>query len=99
MELQFAELLSLILTGIVLVQSALLYRSVSRESWDKFLDSGATAAKQTEGTLDDKIVAGAKMATPFLDKLNFFKREPETTVTTTTTVSTPSSDDDLPIAG
>lgn len=96
MTLTFPELLSLILVASVLVQSAMLYHSVPRATWDSFLESGERAAKQTEGKVDDAIIAGAKQVTPFLDKLGFFKQDP------TTTVSTPSDDkmsNDLSSAG
>lgn len=97
MQLQFSELLSLILVAGVLVQSAMLYHSVPRSTWDSFLESGERAAKQTEGKVDDAIIGAAKQATPILDKLGFFKREE--TVTTVTEVPSVSDDSQAPLAG
>lgn len=73
MELQFAELLSLILTGVVLVQSAMIHRSVPRESWDKYLEQSEQAAKKTESQIDDKIAQVQRnWLTPFMEKFGMF---------------------------
>ena len=71
MELQFAEVLNLLLLSTVLIQSAFIARSIPREAWENFWKEAGHAASKTENTTDDKIVAGSRsILTPVLERFN-----------------------------
>ena len=76
MELQFAEVLNLLLVGVVLVQSGFIARSIPRESWEKFWQLAGEAADKTPNTVDNKLVAGGRgILTPVLERFNLIKAE------------------------
>jgi hypothetical protein len=77
MELQFAEVLNLLLVGVVLIQSGFLARSIPRETWDNFWSLAGEAVSKTPNTTDDKIVAGGRnILTPILERYNLIKSTP-----------------------
>lgn len=76
MELQFAELFNLLLASIVVLQSVMIHRSVSREDWKAYLDKSENAAAKTPNTIDDKIAQGQRtILTPVLEKFGIFGKE------------------------
>jgi hypothetical protein len=107
-QLNFSEVLNLLLLATVLVQSAMVYRSVPRESWDNFLNKATEVTEKTPNALDNKVLRIVRdTVNPLFDRIGVFDKEaviPATTTTTTTTVSAaPFADDkldnDLSVAG
>lgn len=74
MELDFSQLMQLILTGVILVQSAMIHRSIPRESWDKYLAESDAAVAKTSSTLDDKFAALQRgIVTNLMERAGFFQ--------------------------
>jgi hypothetical protein len=106
-QLNFAEIFNLLLLATVLVQSAMIHRSVPRESWDAWLNKATEVADKTPSALDNKVLRIVKdTVNPLFDRIGVFDKETlQPTVTTTTTVSTPpfvdndKMNNDLSVAG
>lgn len=105
-QLNFAEIFNLLLLATVLVQSAMIHRSVPKEAWNDWLNKATEVADKTPSNLDNKVLRVIKdTVNPLFDRIGVFdKATLQPTTTVTTTVSTPpftedKLDNDLSAAG
>lgn len=75
MELNFTELLVLLSMGFNIVSLLLVYRSIPREAWDKFLNKATTIADATPNQLDNKVLRIVKdTVNPLFDRIGVFDK-------------------------
>lgn len=104
-QLNFSELFNLLLLATVLVQSAMIHRSVPKEAWNDWLNKATEVADKTPSQLDNKVLQIVRdTVNPLFDRIGVFDKDTvdvgtgtDTTVTTTTTVS--KTDDNVGLAG
>jgi hypothetical protein len=95
-QLNFAEIFNLLLLATVLVQSAMIHRSVPKEAWNDWLNKATEVADKTPSALDNKVLRIVRdTVNPLFDRIGVFDKETvdvgtgtDTTVVTTTTVNT-----------
>lgn len=72
-QLDFNQLMQLMLTGIVLVQGLLLYRSTSRETLNDYLKRSDEAAAKTPNKIDDALAGLQRKGAEALERAGLIK--------------------------